>query len=98
MAILTLNRNDEVGTSILADVLPDIITKLNDPEAEFRAYVALGTLLTSGSSQQNQEVKDRVLDNVRFVEKLKLNSIVHENVTELKRKKCALQVQSLLLK
>lgn len=97
ISILILKREDELGISVLADVLPDIIANLEDPEAQFRAYTALGTLITSGSLELTQQVKTKVLQNVRFIGKLKAHADAHQNDVELKRKNCALQIRNLLL-
>lgn len=96
ISILTLKRNDEIGISVLADVLPDVLTNLEDPEAQFRAYVALGTLFTSGNVQQNREVKSKAKENGKFLEKLEANTTSYNNDIELKRKNCALQIQHAL--
>lgn len=97
ISILVLKLEDELSISVLANVVPDIITKLEDPEAQFRAYTALGTLITSGNSELAQQAKVKVLQNVQFMGKLKLHGEVHQNDLELKRKNCALQIQNLLL-
>lgn len=93
-----MRRNDEIGLSILANVLPDMLTKLEDPEAQFRAYVALGTLLNTGNQQQDLQIKAKVLENPQFLEKLSLQSRTGQTDVEVKRKNCAAQVETLLLK
>lgn len=97
ISVLNLKRDDELGISVLANVVPDIITNIEDPEAQFRAYTALGTLITSGNQELTRQVKLKVLQNVQFIEKLKLNASVYQNDVELKRKNCALQIQNLVL-
>lgn len=97
ISILILKRSDEIGISILADVIPDILTNVTDPEAQFRAYVALGSLLSTTNLQQNQQVKAKVMENTRFLEKLKIHVASPGSDVELKRKNCAAQVQRVLL-
>lgn len=96
VTVLILTRSDEIGVSILADVLPDILTNLTDAEAQFRAYVALGTLISSNNAQQNALIKLKVKENKKFVEQLNLNTLTHQGDVELKRKNCALQLQRTL--
>lgn len=96
--MLILKRSDEIGLSILANVLPDIITNLDDPEAQFRAYIALGTLLSTGNQQQNLEVKAKVMENPQFLQKLSLHARTGQSDVEVKRKNCAAQVENIILK
>lgn len=98
IGILTLKKSDEIGLSILANVLPDIITKLEDAEAQFRAYVALGTLLNTGNQQEDLQVKVKVMENPQFLEKLSLHARTGQTDVEIKRKNCAAQVEAILLK
>lgn len=58
-----VKKRDEVGISVLANVIPDILTKITDPESQFRCYVALGTLL---STSQREEVKIKITSNSSF--------------------------------
>lgn len=84
--------------SILANVLPDIITNLEDPEAQFRAYIALGTLLSTGNQQQDLQVKAKVMENPQFLQKLSLHARTGQSDVEVKRKNCAAQVENIVLK
>lgn len=78
--------------------MPDLLTKLEDPEAQFRAYVALGTLLRTGNQQQDVQVKVKVLENTQFVERLSLHAKTSQTDVEMKRKNCAIQIETILLK
>lgn len=98
MSILILKKKDEIGLSILANVLPDITTNLEDAEAQFRAYVALGTLLNTGNRQQDLQVRAKVMENPRFLEKLSFHARMGQSDVEVKRKNCAAQVEGVLLK
>lgn len=98
MSVLILKRNDEIGLSILANVLPDIITNLEDPEAQYRTYVALGTILHTENQQQDLLVKAKVMENTQFLQKLSLHARTGQNEVETKRKNCAAKVENILLK
>lgn len=93
LSIASLKKKDDLGVSVLADVIPDILTKLSDPESQFRAYVALGTLLTSDFQS---EVKTKVKSNTRFVSVLQSHVLPGQSDLEEKRRNCASQVQELL--
>lgn len=95
--ILSLKRNDEIGTVLLASVIPDIIVQTEDPEAQFRGFVALGTLLTVNDINQKQSITSRILDNTSFTQKLELYTTQHSNEAEFKREKCACQVKNILI-
>jgi phospholipase A-2-activating protein len=96
LSVATLKKRDELGISVLADVIPDILTKLSDPESQFRSYVALGTLLTSASSLQAAEVKTKVKSNPGFVSALQSHLMSGQNDLENKRRNCACQVQDII--
>ncbi|CAH1156011.1 unnamed protein product [Phaedon cochleariae] len=95
LTILTIKNNDEIGFSILAQVLPDILTKLTDAESQFRAYVALGTLVTSANSHR-QEIKVKIGENARFLTTVQLHSLSGQNELEKKRMNCAKQLLNVL--
>ncbi|XP_063925549.1 phospholipase A-2-activating protein [Zophobas morio] len=95
ICIVSLKKKDDVGVSVLADVVPDILTKLNDPESQFRAYVALGTLLTGSNSLQS-EIKTKVKSNSGFVSALQSHLLSRQTDLEEKRRNCASQVQDIL--
>lgn len=96
LVILTVKRNDELGFSVMADVVPDILTKLTDMEAHFRCYVALGTLITS-SNKHKEEVKIKINENANFVSTMQLHAISGgHNDLENKRRNCVKQLQVLL--
>ncbi|XP_018332885.2 phospholipase A-2-activating protein [Agrilus planipennis] len=97
LTVLCLKKSDEFGILILANVLPDMINLLDDNEAQFRAYVALGTMLSSGSSEQANAVRQKVLEDDKFMERLNDHASQYSNEIELKRKNCASQVQNKLL-
>lgn len=91
--VVCQKKQDEIGLFLLANILPDIITVLTDAEAQFRSIIALGTLVSCGSQTEKQQMKKRVLENVKFVEKLKILSHVGESDVELKRKTCAQELE-----
>ncbi|KAJ8959902.1 hypothetical protein NQ318_011639 [Aromia moschata] len=95
LTILTVRRNDDVGFSIFAQVLPDILTKLTDTESQFRVYVAIGTLLKSSNSHQ-QEIRAKVNENENFVTTLQLHRFSGQNDLENKRMNCAKQLLDIL--
>lgn len=82
-------HHDEFGLQLLASVIPDIIIHSNDPEAQFRGLVALGTLLTS---KYKVALKSIIQENTSFIQKLKLLREEQTNDLEAKRNKCATQV------
>ncbi|RZC40157.1 phospholipase A-2-activating protein [Asbolus verrucosus] len=96
LSVASLKKKDELGISVLADVIPDILSKLSDPESQFRGYVALGTLLTSPNSQQIAEVKAKVKTNSGFVSALQSHLLSGQSDLENKRQNCAQQVQDIL--
>jgi len=73
-------------------VIPDILVNLNDAEAQFRALVALGTLIIK-SGRQRMELKVKVLENSAFTAKMHDLSSLSSNDVEVKRMDCAKQVQ-----
>lgn len=95
LTVSMIKTGDDLGISILADVLPDILTKLTDPESQFRCYVALGTLLTIGQ-QQITEVKVKLKGNSSFIGALQLHSLSGQNDVENKRVDCVKQIQRIL--
>lgn len=92
ISILCLKRQDEIGLMILTSVIPEICTMLRDTEAQFRAYVALGTLLKSCSDKEG--VKERIVENGGFMKALRRAASEYGNDAELKRKRCAWLVQN----
>lgn len=95
LTTLTVRKNDEVGFSILANVLPDILTKLTDPESQFRMYVAVGTLIVSSKSQK-QEVIGKINSNPSFTNLLELHKFSGQSDIENKRMGCVKQLLSYL--
>lgn len=95
MTVLSIKKNDDVCFSVLAQVLPDVLTKLTDPESHFRIYVALGTLIQQSNSHKT-EIVQRVNDNSNFLTTLQLHSFSGGNELECKRTNCVKQLQALL--
>ncbi|KAG5881794.1 hypothetical protein JTB14_037091 [Gonioctena quinquepunctata] len=95
LTILTIKKIDEIGFSILAQVLPDLLTKLTDPESQFRTYVALGTLITSSNSHK-QEIKAKINENTNFLSAMQLHMFSGLNDTENKRMNCVKQLVTIL--
>lgn len=96
LTLAVLKRNDELGVSVLADVLPDILSKLTDPESHFRGYVGLGTLLVGLEPKQLNEIKNKIKGNSGFVSALQLHLLSGGNDLEVKKRNCAKQVQDIL--
>nr|XP_022905059.1 phospholipase A-2-activating protein [Onthophagus taurus] len=92
--ILSHKKQDEIGLYLLANILPEMVASVNDPEAQFRILVALGTLISYGPLAHRQQVKSNVLENEKFKEKIKILSQTGLTDVEVKRKNCALQVQN----
>ncbi|XP_076265264.1 phospholipase A2 activator protein [Rhynchophorus ferrugineus] len=95
MTILSLRKLDELGCSVLAQVLPDVATKLTDPESQFRVYVALGTLMKQCNSHK-AELVQKINENSNFLTTLQLHSLSGGNELEIKRTNCVKQLQALL--
>ncbi|KAJ8972552.1 hypothetical protein NQ314_000139 [Rhamnusium bicolor] len=95
LTILTIKKNDDIGFSILAQVLPDILTKLSDPESQFRLYVAIGTLIKSSNSHQ-QEIRAKVNENSNFLSTLQLHTFSGQNDLENKRMNCVKELMNIL--
>lgn len=92
---MTIKRNDELGFPILAQVLPDILTKLTDPEAQFRMYVAIGTLIKSANSHQS-EICAKINENGNFLTTLQLHTFSGQNDLENKRNNCVKELLNIL--
>lgn len=95
LTTLTVRKNDEVGFSILGNVLPDILTKLTDAESQFRMYVAVGTLIVSANAQK-QEVIGKINSNQSFTNLLELHKFSGQNDVENKRTNCVKQLLGFL--
>lgn len=95
LTILTIRQKDDIGFSVLAQVLPDILTKITDAEAQFRMYVALGTLILSSNGHQ-AEVKAKINENGSFISTLQLHVFSGQNDIENKRMNCVKQLMNIL--
>ncbi|KAL3270153.1 hypothetical protein HHI36_009211 [Cryptolaemus montrouzieri] len=95
LTVLSQRKNDELGTTVLADVIQDILCKLSDPESQFRTYVALGTLLTS-NLLECKEIRLKLTTNSSFVKLLDEHSSTCNNEIERKRTECAKDVKKIL--
>ncbi|CAG9862601.1 unnamed protein product [Phyllotreta striolata] len=95
MTILILKIQDEIGIKVLAQVLPDLITKLTESEAQFRAYVVLGTLITS-SGPHRPSVKAKIQENSDFMGTMQLHSFSGQNDSENKRMNCVKEIMNIL--
>ncbi|KAI4461369.1 phospholipase a-2-activating protein [Holotrichia oblita] len=91
--IVCQKRQDEIGLFLLANILPDIVTVLADAEAQFRAMIALGTLISFGTVTEKRQIKIKILENEKFVQKLKILRQEGGNEVESKRKICAEQLE-----
>lgn len=94
MSLMSMRRNDEIGVLILSTVIPDRIAAFDDPEAQFRSYVALGTLLSCGSDDHKKMIKEKIKENHEFVKSLERARTEGTNEVEVKRKQCASQLIS----
>lgn len=94
ITILCQKFQDEFGIMLLASVIPDIVVHLDDPEAQFRGLIAVGTLLSSENTEYKRSVQEKIKENDNFTRKLMLLVKEHANEAELKRKNCAIQVLS----
>lgn len=96
MSIVCIKKNDEIGLEILASILPELLTNFQEAEAQFRGYVALGTLMSS--PKYGGIVKERIRNNQAFLSALEVAVTTFGSDAEQKRKHCACQVQKTLLK
>ncbi|XP_056634387.1 phospholipase A-2-activating protein [Diorhabda sublineata] len=95
LTILVVKRNDEIGITVLAQVIPDLVTKLTESEAHFRAYVALGTLITRANVYKLM-VKAKVQENSNFISTLHLHSFSSQTDIENKRMNCVKELLNIL--
>ncbi|KAL1514055.1 hypothetical protein ABEB36_003380 [Hypothenemus hampei] len=95
LTLLIVKKRDDLGFSVLAQILPDGIMKLSDPESHFRIYVALGTLLVN-LDPQKPEILDGILRYGPFLKTLELHGSNSNNDLENKRRNCARQLIPLL--
>ncbi|GLV44358.1 Phospholipase A2 activator protein [Carabus blaptoides fortunei] len=88
LTIALVKSHNTVRLLALFELVAQTILKLNDPEAEFRSFVALGTILS--------HVKTRAMkptgNNIAQL-KQKLNTVSNNNI---RNKNCATQLNSLL--
>lgn len=92
LTILTIKERDEFGILLLANVMPDVLLSLNDCEAQFRALIAIGTLLLLVNSDTKKIINDKIKENRNFTVKLQDWSTNAITDAETKRKNCANQV------
>ncbi|KAK9889755.1 hypothetical protein WA026_007136 [Henosepilachna vigintioctopunctata] len=95
LAVLSQKKNDDLGITVLADVIQDIMCKLSDPESQFRTYVALGTLLIS-NLVECKEIRMKLKTNANFVGKLDDHITTCNNEIERKRTECAKDIKKIL--
>ncbi|XP_050305466.1 phospholipase A-2-activating protein [Anthonomus grandis grandis] len=94
LTVMSVKKNDDLGYSILSQVLPDILTKMTDPESHFRGYVAIGTLVT-GANSHKHELVAKINENQNFSSTLQLHSF-GGNDSETKRSHCVKQLKGVL--
>ncbi|ERL89805.1 phospholipase A-2-activating protein [Dendroctonus ponderosae] len=94
LTLMILKNKEHAGYKVLAEVLPDMITTLDDSEAQFRIYVAIGTLMQNSDSLR-PEVVEKIKESGEFLPLLKLHFHV-TNEAQNKRANCAKQIYSLL--
>lgn len=90
---LCQKKQDEIGLFLLANILPDILIVVTDAEAQFRTMIALGTLVSCGTLAEKKQLKSKILENTKFIEKLKILCQEGGNEVESKRKSCAEQLE-----
>ncbi|XP_044754625.1 phospholipase A-2-activating protein [Coccinella septempunctata] len=95
LTVLCQKKTDDLGLSVLADVIQDILANLSDPESQFRTYVALGTLLTP-NSVDCKEVRLKLKTNSNFMKLLNEHNSSYTGDIEKKRMDCAKDVTKLL--
>ncbi|XP_018568401.1 phospholipase A-2-activating protein [Anoplophora glabripennis] len=95
LTVMTIKRTDELGLTILAQVLPDILTKLSDTESQFRMYVAIGTLIKSANSHKS-EICAKINENSNFLTTLQLHTFSGQNDLENKRNNCVKELLNIL--
>lgn len=83
---------------MLASVIPDMIVLFNDIEAQFRALVALGTLICVTENEQRKSIQEKIVENNEFLNKLKSYKSQYNNESDQKLLKCAQEVQNILVK
>lgn len=80
-----LRRKDEMGTALLTTVVPDVTIGLKNAEAQFRAIVALGTLVSSAPPAD----RSKLSANIELLTKL-------TSVKDPKAREAAQQLLSLI--
>lgn len=88
---MILKNKEHAGYKVLAEVLPDMLTTLDDSEAQFRIYVAIGTLMQN-SDHLRPKVVEKIKENEEFLTVVKM----HFHGAQNKRANCAKQLHSLL--
>ncbi|XP_066245153.1 phospholipase A-2-activating protein [Euwallacea similis] len=94
LTILCGKKSDDLWFSVLAQVLPDVITKLTELEAHFRGYLAVGTLIAQANANR-VEIVAKINENQEFLRTLQLYTLGCSEA-ESKRSSCAKQLQLLL--
>lgn len=95
MTILSLNKNDEILILALSSVLSDVFISTDDVESNFRSLVAVGTLLsTSAIVISKENVRQKFVENDKFIQKLLHIISSSGNDLVMKRKMCAQHVQN----
>ncbi|XP_017771829.1 PREDICTED: phospholipase A-2-activating protein [Nicrophorus vespilloides] len=98
LIIMVIKRQDEFGMLEIADKLPDTLVILSDPEAQFRAFVGMGTLISCENKALNKEVKRIIQGKTQFCKTIRdIISVQGNSEVEIKRNKCASQVDKELL-
>lgn len=95
MTILSLSKNDEILILALSSVLSDVFISTDDVESNFRSLVAVGTLLsTSATVISKENVRQKFVENDKFIQKLMHIISSSGSESEMKRKMCAQHVQN----
>lgn len=95
LSIAHIKSQNIVRLWALINLIAQTILNLNEPEAEFRSFVALGTILTD-----MKNVAPKLASNDIVAVKQKLNTISNNNSTEqaqIRNKNCAKQLIALLV-
>ncbi|XP_060528385.1 phospholipase A-2-activating protein [Cylas formicarius] len=95
LTVLCVARADDMGLFVLAQVVPDILTKFTEPEAHFRAYLAIGTLV-NWPGPELEEIKVRINESEQFLTTLQLHGFAGGNDLERKRTECVKQLRGFL--
>lgn len=85
LSILSQKKHDDLGMTILVDVLQEMLYRLNDSEAQFRSYVTAGTLISSSIGNIKKEIRVKFKSNLNFAKLLEQHCLPGTSDVDRKR-------------